>query len=402
VATTVLAACTVAGLLVVPRVPGLRRVPGPLLALVVGTVLQALFHFDGMRTIGDAFGRLPQGLPPLSVPAFGDVPLGELVGPAFAIALLGAIESLLSATVADGMGGTRHDPNQELVGQGLANLLTPWFGGFAATGAIARTATNLRNGATGPLSGLVHSAVLLIVLVVFAPLASAVPLATLAAILCVVAWHMSDTHEVMRLLQRAPRADAAILAVTFALTLFTDLVVAVNIGVILALLQFLRRMADSVEVRRLRPGEPDAGEASAVPDEYATESDPDRDALATPGALPPGVQVYSVDGPLFFAAVEAFEQAMGVVHGDPRTLVIRLRWVPFADATGLQALEEAVERFQHRGVRVMLVGANPRVRGKLERLGLAERLGAANLHDTLAQALEACRAPVREAPASTG
>jgi SulP family sulfate permease len=300
------------------------------------------------------------------------------------------------------MGGTRHDPNQELVGQGLANLLTPWFGGFAATGAIARTATNLRNGATGPLSGLVHSAVLLIVLVVFAPLASAVPLATLAAILCVVAWHMSDTHEVMRLLQRAPRADAAILAVTFALTLFTDLVVAVNIGVILALLQFLRRMADSVEVRRLRPGEPDAGEASAVPDEYATESDPDRDALATPGALPPGVQVYSVDGPLFFAAVEAFEQAMGVVHGDPRTLVIRLRWVPFADATGLQALEEAVERFQHRGVRVMLVGANPRVRGKLERLGLAERLGAANLHDTLAQALEACRAPVREAPASTG
>lgn len=385
-ATTALAAVSLALLLVLPRVPLIGRVPGPLVVLVLATVAQAVFRFDGVRTIGDAFGALPRGLPTVSMPAFADLPLSELVGPAFTIALLGAIESLLSATVADGMAGTRHDPNQELVGQGLANLATPWFGGFAATGAIARTATNIRNGATGPLSGLVHAVVLVVVLLVFAPLASAVPLAALAAILCKVAWNMSDAHEVLRLLQRAPRADAIILGVTFVMTLFTDLVIAVNIGVILALLQFLRRMADSVEVRRLR------GESASLADTTAQPEDaPDTEAMAA-GPLPRGVQVYAVDGPLFFAAVEAFEQAMGVVHGDPRTLVIRLRWVPFADATGLQALEEAVERFQHRGVRVMLVGANPRVRGKLERLGLAAKLGPGNLHDTLAEALQACAA----------
>ncbi len=362
-----------------PRVPGLKRVPGPLVALVVATVLQAVFQFDGVATIGSAFGGIPRGLPSLHVP---DVTAGrviELIGPAFTIAMLGAIESLLSAVVADGMAGTRHDSNQELVAQGIANIAAPLFGGFAATGAIARTATNIRNGGTGPLAGIVHVATLVLIVLLLAPLAVHVPLAVLAAILFVVAWNMSDLKHLARMVRRAPRADVVILLVTFALTVFADLVVAVNIGVILATMQFLRRMAASVEVRE------------------ATETDL-RQEFGHRGftALPAGVLVYAVEGPIFFGAVENFERALAATHTDPRIVIIRLRWVPFIDITGLQTLESVIRDLQKRGVRVMLTGANARVQAKLERAGLIDLVRPENVMKDFPEAIAACERVARE------
>jgi len=354
-----------------PAVPLLKRVPGPLVAMLAATSVQALFHFEGVATLGSVFGGLPAGLPPFHLPTLAPARLIELIGPAFAIALLGAIESLLSAVVADGMAGTRHDSNQELLGQGLANLLSPLFGGIAATGAIARTATNIRSGGTGPLAGLVHSLTLVGVILFLSPLAADVPVAALAAILFVVAWNMSEARHFARMLRRAPRADVAILLVTFGLTVFTDLVVAVNIGVILAMLQFMRRMAGSVEVQRQEGGD------------LAHELEAQGIA-----ALPKGVLVYSIEGPFFFGAVENFERALSATHGDPRLLVIRLRRVPFMDITGLQALEEAAHNLKQRGVRVVLCEASPRVRHKLERAGILALLGEGGYFPELGAAIK--------------
>jgi SulP family sulfate permease len=198
-----------------PRVAALSRFPGPLVAMLLATVAEAIFHFPGVATLGTAFGGIPRGLPAFSVPDLSPGHVVTLLGPAFTIALLGAIESLLSAVVADGMSGTRHDSNQERIGQGIANIMTPLFGGLAATGAIARTATNIRNGAAGPLAGIVHAAVLIAVLLILTPLAASIPLAALAAILFVVAWNMSDIGRFRGVLRKAPAADRWILMITF-------------------------------------------------------------------------------------------------------------------------------------------------------------------------------------------
>ena len=355
-----------------PRLPGMSRVPGPLVALVAATVAQAVFGFEGVATIGSAFGGIPQGLPTPQFPQVSAARVIELLGPAFAIAMLGAIESLLSAVVADGMAGTRHNSNQELIGQGIANIAAPIFGGFAATGAIARTATNVRNGGTSPLAGMVHALTLLLIALFLAPLAFHIPLAALAAILFVVAWNMSAAGHVVKMVRRAPRADVVILLVTLTLTVFADLVVAVNIGVLLAMLQFLRRMASSVEVRQ------------------ATEEEISREfPHLGPSKLPPGVLVYAVEGPFFFGAVDSFERVLAETHTDPRVLIIRLRWVPFIDITGLQRLEEAIRDLQRRGVRVMISGANERVHGKLANAGILELVGAGNSFAEFPQALAA-------------
>lgn len=364
------------GLLIVllcPRLPGLRKVPGPLVALLLVSLLQFVCQFDGVRTIGNAFGGIPAGLPLPQLLDFSLAQCLKLLGPAFTIAMLGAIESLLSAVIADGMAGTRHDANQELVGQGLANLATPLFGGFAATGALARTATNVRYGATGPLSGVVHALFLVGVLVFLAPLAAHVPLAVLAAILFVVAWNMADVKHLRRTLRRAPRADTVVLLVTFGLTVFADLVVAVNIGVILATLQFLRRMAASVEVRPASAAEL-ASEASGL-------------GLS---ALPEGLRVLRMEGPFFFAAVEHLERALDSTHGEaPRTLLLHLGWVPFVDLTGLASLEDAIRGLKDRGIRVLLAGANARVQRKLKRAGIEQLLGPDGVHERLSEALRA-------------
>ena len=374
VATTLIGAASVLVVLFANRLPGLQRVPGPLVAMVLATIAQASFAFPGVATIGSAFGGIPQHLPSFALPAITASRVVELVGPAFAIAMLGASESLLSAVVGDGMAGTRHDSNQELVGQGLANIAAPLLGGFAATGAIARTATNFRNGGTSPLAGIVHALTLVLAIVLLAPLVTNVPLAALAAILFVVAWNMAELRHVARMVRRAPRADAAILVITMLLTVFVDLIVAVNIGVILATLQFVRRMASSVEV--LQQTDSDLGAELA--------------ALGM-NKVPAGVLVYAIDGPFFFGAVENFERAMLATHTDPRVLLLRLRRVPFMDITGLQTLEEVIETMQRRGVRVLLSEANERVKDKLTAAGILDLLRPGDYADDLGAALAQCR-----------
>ncbi|MBV6423475.1 MAG: C4-dicarboxylic acid transporter DauA [Steroidobacteraceae bacterium] len=352
-ATTGLAVLSLLLAIYAPRVPGLQRVPGPLVAMVAATILQATIGFEGVATIASAFGGIPQSLPHFVWPALSLDRLVSLVPAAFTIAMLGAIESLLSASVADGMAGTRHDSNQELIGQGIANVISPLFGGIAATGAIARTATSFRNGATNPLAGIVHSVLLLAILLLLAPLAGAVPLAALAAILFLVAWNMSEARHFMRMVRTAPRADVAILLITFVLTVMVDLVIAVNVGVILAMLLFLRRMSNAVEVLRV--------------DERALDAELRGTGRET---LPRGVIVYSIEGPFFFGAVESLERVLGRTHTDPRAIVIRLGRVPFMDATGLQAIEEATRNLERRGVRVLYCEARPNVLRKLVRVEL--------------------------------
>jgi len=370
VPTTLLALLSLALVILTPRLPGVRRVPGPLIAMVVVTALHAYFQFDGVATIGSAFGGIPQGLPKIGLPEITLPQVIELIGPAFAIAMLGAIESLLSAVVADGMAGTKHDSNQELIGQGIANLITPLFGGFAATGAIARTATNVRNGGNSPIAGITHSLTLILLIFFLAPLASDIPLCALAAILFVVAYNMSELKHFKRMVKRAPRADVAILLITFSLTVFSDLTIAVNIGVILAMLQFMRRMASSVEVQPM------------VEKELEVE-------LRMNGHthLPPGVLVYTIEGPLFFGAAETLERALAQTHTDPGTLIIRLKRVPFMDITGLQTLLEVIEQLQKRSIVVKLCEANEKVLGKLDKAGILQALGSQHYHADFSGAL---------------
>jgi SulP family sulfate permease len=368
--TAAIACVSLAAVVFASRLPGFKRVPGPLVALVLATSAQAYFQFPGVATIGSEFGGIPRGLPGLSMPVITVPRILELLGPAFTIAMLGAIESLLSAVVADGMAGTRHDSNQELVGQGIANLAVPLFGGFAATGAIARTATNVRNGGSGPLAGLVHVLTLVLVLLFLAPLAEYVPLAALAAVLFVVAWNMSEVRHFAGMVRRAPRADVAVLLITFLLTVFGDLVLAVNVGVIIAMFQFLRRMSSSVEVAQLAGTELDA---ALLKRQWP--------------ALPPGVLVYSIDGPFFFGAVDTFERSLAQTHTDPQRLILVLQRVPFMDITGIQSLEEAMRDLRRRGVDVMLCGANPRVKAKLDKAGLLDFVGPGGYHDDLDSAL---------------
>jgi SulP family sulfate permease len=350
--TTLLALGALALVVLMPRLT--RRVPSPLVAMLAATLAQAYFRFDGVATIGSAFGGIPAGLPELHLPQVTFARVLELLGPAFTIAMLGAIESLLCAVVADGMIGTRHDPNQELVGQGIANIAAPIFGGFAATGAIARTATNIRNGGDSPLASIVHALVLLAVIVALAPLAAHIPLAALAAILFVVAWNMSEARHFSDLLRHAPVNDKALLLITFLLTVFADLVIAVNVGVLLAALLFMKRMSETVRIE----GESDASLAALCP-----------------VGVPAGVQIYSIDGPLFFGAAATFERTLAGLHDKIGVVIFRLGRVPFADATAMHALADVVRHFQQRHIHVRVCEANPRLAQKLRDFGLMGKLG---------------------------
>lgn len=369
-ATALLALGSLALAVLGPRIPGMARVPGPLLAMVVATAVVTVFELPGVATIESTFGEIPRALPELQLPEMGFDRILLLLPSAFTIAMLGAIESLLSAVVADGMAGTRHDSNQELIGQGVANIISPLFGGIAATGAIARTATNIRNGGTMPLAGVVHAITLLLILLVLAPYAGKVPLCALAAILFVVAWNMSEARRFLRLVRKAPRADVAILLITFALTILTDLVVAVNIGVILAMFQFMRRMSASVEVV-------EHGQASL------------RQELAEAGleTLPQDVVVYSIEGPFFFGSVDSLERALSWTREPPRYVVLRLERVPFIDATGLKRLESTIDNLLKRGIAVLPSGATLRVLRKLVRAEVVGRDGPASYFKDLSAAL---------------
>jgi len=357
-------------LMLLPRgIYWLRHVPGPLLVLVVATVIQGIFHFPQLATVGSTFGEIPRSLPVFIWPQWSIDKLINLTGPAFAIAMLGAIESLLSAVVADSMANTRHDSNAELIGQGAANILSPLFGGIAATGAIARTATNIRSGGNSPLAGIVHAVTLVLILLLLAPLARDIPLAALAAILFVVAWNMSEMPRVIRLVRCAPQADVIILLVTFLLTVFVDLVVAVNIGIALAVLHFLRRMAESSDVV------PQTYEAlceelgSAVPEKHAQLE----------------LEIFKVRGPLFFAAVEHLKSTLEASRA--KVVILRLEQVPFMDVTAIQVLDRIVVDFQSRGVCLILCGANFRIARKLRNMGIVDRLGPDGLQPSLRKAI---------------
>lgn len=374
IATTGLALSSLGLIVFLPKWKLLKRIPSPLIAMIAATLAQSYFQFDGVATIGSAFNGIPLGLPSLTFPTLTLDRVSDLIGPAFTIAMLGAIESLLSAVVADGMTGSRHNSNQELVGQGIANLLTPLFGGIAATGAIARTATNIRNGGTGPLAGIVHSVVLILILIFLAPLADNIPLAAMAAILFVVSYNMSDVKHFSHMVLKAPRADVAILLITFFLTIFADLVVAVNVGVMIAILYFLQKMTSSIEVH-------------LYDEDELSEEREYREA----GALPEGVLIYSIEGPFFFGAVENFERALEQTKTDPKALIIRLNHVPFIDITGLETLNEVIEKLKKRGVLVFLCEANVGVRTHLHRTGVLSQVGKGMYWKTFASALARCQ-----------
>lgn len=349
-----------------------KRLPGPLVAMLVATGLQMIYQFDHVATIGSTFGGIPQYLPQFQIPVLTLDRVLDLIGPAFTIALLGAIESLLSATAADGMAGTRHHSNQELIGQGLANIVVPLLDGFAATGAIARTATNIRSGGNSPIAAIVHSIFLILVIVLLAPYASYIPLCTLAAILFVVAYNMSDFPHFIHMIKCAPRQDIIVLLVTFFLTVFSDLIIAVNVGVILAMLFFIHHMHLSVKIEQLSQ------------DKLQAE-------LSAHGisAVPKNTIVYTIQGPFFFGAAEKFEHALAVIHSDPKAIIFRLKDVPFMDITGLGTFSEMIEEFHKRKIKVYVCEANARVQGKLADIGLLRWLEGKRIFKTLADAIRA-------------
>ena len=363
--TALLGCATLAVLLVSPRY--FKRIPAPLVAMIFAAVVQGFFDFEGVATIGSAFGGIPQSLPHFAPPSLTLSDMLNLIGPAFTIALLGAIESLLSAVVADGMAGTRHDSNQELIGQGIANIFSPLFGGFASTGAIARTATSIRNGATGPLAGIAHVVTLVAIVLLLAPLAVHIPLCGLAAILFVVAYNMSEMHRFTHMVRTAPKPDIAVLLITFALTVFGDLVIAVNIGVLLAALLFMKRMSEAVSI--------EMQSHESLREEVADGN----------FSLHPGTVVYLMEGPFFFGAAERLESTLERVHSHADTLVLRLGQVPFIDATGMQSLWDLLDVCKKNGTRLVLSEARPNVLEKLKRTGLLGQIGKENVFSHIRQ-----------------
>jgi len=359
-----------------PRIE--RRIPGPFVALLVTTALVQLFHLP-VETIGGRFGEIHAGLPHPSVPQVTLALVGSLAGPAFTIALLGAIESLLSAVVADGMIGGRHRSNMELVAQGVANLASPLFGGMPATGAIARTATNVKNGGRTPVAGIVHAITLLLITLFFGRWAGLIPLATLAAILVVVAFHMSEWRTFVSEF-RAPKSDVAVLLTTFLLTVLVDLTVAIEVGMVLAAFLFMRRMAEVTNIKVL------THEFEDPTDDF--EHDPNA---VQRRVVPEGVQVYEITGPFFFGAAEMFKDRVTRIAGKPKVLILRMRHVPAMDSTGLHALRDVVRRSRKEGSLVILSDVHAQPVVALERSGTYDELGEENIHGNIDDALNRAR-----------
>ena len=355
-----------------PRVS--RRVPGTFVALIATTLAAWLLDLP-VETIGSRFGQISARLPQPVMPHLSFTEMTALVQPAFAIALLGAVESLLSAVVADGMIGTRHKSNLELVAQGAANVIAPLFGGIPATGAIARTATNIRNGGRTPVAGITHAVTLLLITLFFGKLASLIPMATLGAILTIVSYNMSEWRSFKREL-RGPKSDVVVLATTFLLTVIVDLTVAIEVGMVLAAFLFMRRMAEVTNVTMITR---ELADGTSLDDE---------DAAALARQLPRGVVVYEVNGPLFFGAAERFRSVLGEVAGSPAVLVLRMRHVPAMDSTGIHALRE-LARDQGKPDRTTLILAEvlEQPRTVLEGSGLLAEIGEENVVDTLEDAL---------------
>jgi SulP family sulfate permease len=363
-------------LIVWPKIS--RMVPAPFVAMILATLAVQLFALP-VETIGSRFGAVPSSLPAPHLPNIPWNNMRELIPPSITIALLAAIESLLSAVVADGMIGTRHKSNMELVAQGVANIVSPIFGGIPATGAIARTATNIRSGGRTPLAGIVHALTLMLILVFAGHWAAKVPLASLAAILVVVAYHMSEWRSFAGLL-RAPKSDIFVLIVTFALTVFVDLSVAVQVGVVASSLLFMRRMA---EVTNIEGVSGELSDASAI-------DDPESITLGG-RVIPKGVEIYEVNGPFFFGAADKIREVVGEIEKPPRSLILRMRNVPAIDATGIHALEQLALKCKSQGTMLILAEVREQPLSVLARARRSELF--ANLVNTLDDALDRAGKP---------
>lgn len=353
----------------------LPRIPGSVLALLLVTVLVKLFALP-VETIGSRFGSIPSSLPMPRLPSVDWKMLPELFSPAISIALLAAIESLLSAVVADGMTGRRHRSNAELIAQGVANLASPLFLGIPATGAIARTATNIKNGGRSPFAGIIHAFTLLLILLAAGNLASLVPMSVLAGILLVVSYNMSEIHLFKRILQGTTKSDASVLLCTFAFTVLIDLTVAIQLGIVLAAVLFMKRMVDLAEVKSLAPDEATADRICAA-DAAALEK------------LPQGVLVYEVNGPFFFGAAYKFTSRLAEISSSPKILILRMRNVGALDATGLRVLETLYKNELVSGPKLVLSGVQPQPMQVLSKSGFADRIGMERINPDLNAAIMA-------------
>lgn len=355
------------------------KIPGSLVAIIVTTLLVKFADLD-VNTIGSIYSDISSKLPTLSIPSGVDFEMvRQLIQPAFTIAILAGIESLLSAVVADGMIGDKHRSNAELVGQGLGNIFSGLFGGIPATGAIARTAANVKNGGRTPIAGIVHCITLTLILVLLMPLAKLIPMTTLSAVLLHVAWNMADWKSFTRLLKKAPKSDILVLVSVFLLTVFFDLVIAIEVGVVLAAILFMKRMADTAEVEK-----------------WKYIDDPD----ITPGEkekltdIPHSIRVFEIYGPLFFAASEELVR----IHAGNRTkvIVVRMRAVPAIDASAMVSLRDLAERAKKKNIQLIFSHVNEQPRRVMEKDGFIEAIGEEYFHSNIVEALDHALALVNE------
>ena len=374
-ATTAVGVLSVLIIILTPKIS--KKIPGSLVAIIVMTVAvyflnsYTKFHVD---TIYDQFGEIKAGIPALTVPDISWENVKSLFPTAMVIAVLGAIESLLSATVADGVCGDHHNSNQELIGQGVANLCTPLFGGIPCTGAIARTMTNINNGGRRPVAGIVHAFVLLVIFLVLMPLAAYIPMSCLAGVLVIVSYNMSGWRTFLQLMKN-PKSDIAVLFITFLLTVIFDLTIAIEVGLLIACLLFMRRMAETTQIK-------------VIADEIDPNEETDAVVHEEHLVIPDGVEVYEINGPYFFGIANKFEELMAAMNDHPKVRIIRMRRVPFIDSTGIHNLQNLCEISHREGTHIVLSGVTPNVYAVLEHNGFCRLLGKDHICPNINVALE--------------
>ena len=374
--TTAMGLLSIAVIALTPKVS--KKIPGSLVAIIVMTVAayflnQANLGFH-ITTIGDQFGEIKASIPALQMPDITWEGVKSLLPTAMVIAVLGAIESLLSATVADGVCGDHHNSNQELIGQGVANLCTPLFGGIPCTGAIARTMTNINNGGRTPVAGIVHAAVLLAIFLLLMPLAAFIPMSCLAGVLVIVSYNMSGWRTFLQLMKN-PKSDIIVLFMTFFLTVIFDLTIAIEVGLLIACLLFMRRMAETTQIK-------------VIADEIDPNEETDAEVHEEHLIIPKGVEVYEINGPYFFGIANKFEELMANMNDHPKVRVIRMRRVPFIDSTGIHNLQNLCEMSHREGTHIVLSGVTPNVYNVLEHNGFCKLLGKDHICPNINVALD--------------
>lgn len=373
--TTAIGVLSIVIIALTPKVS--KKVPGSLVAIIVMTIgVYFLNTYTDMKvlTIDDQFGEIKASIPSLQVPNLSWESVKSLFPTAMVIAVLGAIESLLSATVADGVCGDHHNSNQELIGQGVANLCTPLFGGIPCTGAIARTMTNINNGGRTPVAGIIHAAVLLVIFLVLMPLAAYIPMSCLAGVLVIVSYNMSGWRTFMQLMKN-PKSDVIVLFITFLLTVIFDLTIAIEVGLLIACLLFMKRMAESTQIK-------------VIADEIDPNDETDAEVHEEHLRIPQGVEVYEINGPYFFGIANKFEELMTAMEDHPKVRIIRMRRVPFIDSTGIHNLQNLCEMSHREGTHIVLSGVTPNVYSVLEHNGFCHLLGKDHICPNINVALE--------------